>query len=164
MHRWCTAGAPLVLRVPASFGSAVAGGCRNETRAARLILLRRAAAQARVAEVYHDVSAMRDAARIQFQTTVPALVDPNEALAPHWRMVWHFAGTARVGEVLDPRDFSVRGTRGLHVADMSACRVTADGGTMAMAYLTGHLAATRMRAAKAGSDGSKRWQGWVVGG
>ena len=36
------------------------------------------------------------------------------------------------------------GVKGLHVADMSACRVTSDGGSMAMAYMTGHIAAVHM--------------------
>ena len=93
----------------------------------------------------------------RYQTTVPAIV--NGAVHPHFRMVWHFAGTCRVGEVLDPADFSVRGVAGLHVADMSACRVTSDGGSMAMAYLTGHVAASHMakasaRAACAGGSGA----------
>ena len=85
---------------------------------------------------------MRDHTVIQYQTTVPAIL--NGPLAPHWRLVWHFAGTCRVGEVLHPDNFGVKGVRGLHVADMSACRVTSDGGTMGMAYLTGTVAAAQM--------------------
>ena len=72
-------------------------------------------------EVYSDIPAMRDARRIQYETTVPSIV--HGVVAPHLRMVWHFAGTCRVGDVVDPHDFSVIGTRGLHIADMSACRV-----------------------------------------
>jgi choline dehydrogenase-like flavoprotein len=95
----------------------------------------------RVENIYSDVHAMRDGAVIQYQTTVPAIL--SGPLAPHWRLVWHFAGTCRVGDVLD-ENFGVKGVRGLHVADMSACRVTSDGGTMGMAYLTGHVAAAHM--------------------
>ena len=103
---------------------------------------REAELKKRVELVYKDVHAMRDHTVIQYQTTVPAIL--NGPLAPHWRLVWHFAGTCRVGEVLHPDNFGVKGVRGLYVADMSACRVTSDGGTMGMAYLTGTVAAAQM--------------------
>ena len=96
----------------------------------------------RVEEIYQDIHGMRDGNRIQYQTTVPAIV--NGPVAPHFRLVWHFAGTCRVGDVLDVDNFGVLGVQGLHVCDMSACRVTSDGGTMGMAYLTGHVAAAHM--------------------
>eukprot|EP00854_Cymbomonas_tetramitiformis_P008545 gene8545-10142_t len=102
--------------------------------------------KARVMEVYKEIPEMRDAERIQYQTTVPAIT--SGAVSPHFRLVWHFAGTCRVGDVVDPHDFSVMGTKGLHVADMSVCRVTSDGGAMAMAYLTGHVVAAQMLQAK----------------
>jgi hypothetical protein len=98
--------------------------------------------KARVADIYNEIPAMRDASRINYETTTPAIV--NGPVHPHFRMVWHFAGTCRIGDVVDPRDFSVFGTEGLHVADMSVCRVAPDGGAMAMAYLTGHMSACRM--------------------
>lgn len=97
---------------------------------------------ARVAEVYREIPSMRDADRIQYQTTMPAI--SSGQLAPHFRLVWHFAGTCRAGDVVNVSDFSVKGTSGLYVADMSVCRATSDGGSMAMAYLTGHLAAASM--------------------
>lgn len=98
--------------------------------------------RSRVTEIYEEIHEMRDGSRIQYSTTVPAIV--NGAVSPHFRMVWHFAGTCRVGDVVDQSDFSVMGVKGLHVADMSACRVTSDGGSMAMAYMTGHIAAVHM--------------------
>jgi choline dehydrogenase len=105
---------------------------------------REAELKSRVAEIYDEIFSMRDGARIQYQATQPAFTAPGSAVSPHFRMVWHFAGTCRVGDVVDSEDFSVMGVKGLHVADMSACRVTSDGGTMGMAYLTGHVAAAHM--------------------
>ena len=105
---------------------------------------REAELKTRVAEIYEEIHAMRDRRRIKYQATQPAFTEPGRPVSPHFRLVWHFAGTCRVGDVVDPQDFSVMGVRGLHIADMSACRVTSDGGSMAMAYLTGHLAAAHM--------------------
>lgn len=110
------------------------------------VLVREAELSARVLEVYRDIPEMRDTGRIQYQTTVPAIT--SGPVCPHFRLVWHFAGTCRVGDVLNMENFSVIGTRGLHVVDMSACRVTSDGGTMAMAYMTGHIAAAHMLRAR----------------
>ena len=100
----------------------------------------------RVENIYRDVHAMRDHTLIDYHTTVPAIL--RGPLGPHWRLVWHFAGTCRVGDVLHPENFGVKGVRGLHVSDMSACRVTSDGGTMGMAYLTGTVAAAQMLKAR----------------
>jgi choline dehydrogenase-like flavoprotein len=105
---------------------------------------REAELKTRVGEIYEGIHSMRDTQRIQYQATQPAFTDPDSPVSPHFRLVWHFAGTCRVGDVVDSEDFSVKGVRGLHIADMSACRVTSDGGSMAMAYLTGHVAAAHM--------------------
>ncbi len=105
---------------------------------------REAELKSRVGEIYEGIHSMRDNQRIQYQATQPAFTDPDSPVSPHFRLVWHFAGTCRVGDVIDSEDFSVKGVTGLHIADMSACRVTSDGGSMAMAYLTGHLAAAHM--------------------
>lgn len=105
---------------------------------------REAELKTRVAEIYDGIYSMRDQDRIQYQATQSAFTEPDRPVSPNFRLVWHFAGTCRVGDVVDPEDFSVMGVKGLHVADMSACRVTSDGGSMAMAYLTGHVAAAHM--------------------
>ena len=92
---------------------------------------------------YSEIPAMRDAQRIQYHIT-----DGPHMVGPRLRMGWQFAGTARVGDpedsVIDPEDFSVHGVKGLHVADMSACRESPDISCMGMAYITGHFAAARM--------------------
>ena len=92
---------------------------------------------------YSEIPAMRDVQRIQYHIT-----DGPHMVGPRLRMGWQFAGTARVGDpedsVIDPEDFSVHGVKGLHVADMSACRESPDISCMGMAYITGHFAAARM--------------------
>ena len=59
-------------------------------------------------------------------------------------MVWHFAGSCAAGDVVDTSDFGVLNTTNLHVADVSTAKTSADGGAMAFAYMTGHLAASQM--------------------
>ena len=97
--------------------------------------------RARLAAIYGEVFAMRAASQIDYEACVPGIVD---APAQHMRLVWHFAGSCAAGRVVNAHDFSVLGTRGLHVVDASVCRVCPDGGAMALAYLTGTLAAGRM--------------------
>jgi hypothetical protein len=77
----------------------------------------------------------------------------STALYTH-QQVWHFAGSCAAGKVVDAADFSVLGTRGLHIADMSVSNSCPDGGAMGMAYLTGHLAAAQMHAKTAGEAAS----------
>ena len=95
----------------------------------------------RLVDIYEDVLGMRAQDHIQYRLCVSGI---REHPADHMRMVWHFAGSCAAGNVVDPADFSVMGTKGLHVVDMSACRVCPDGGGMSMAYLTGHMAAAQM--------------------
>lgn len=73
-----------------------------------------------------------------------AVQDTHERPADYLRTVWHFTGSAQMGKVVETDDFGVMGTRGLAVVDNSAALVPADCGAMAMAYLTGHLAAASM--------------------
>ena len=124
----------------------------------------------RTREVYQDIVGMTalEDGRIKLKPCVPGIL---EKPAEHMRLVWHFAGSCGVrllalflhaflstnqihaprfhfhrkaGRVVHPNDFSVMGTRGLYVADVSTCLAPPDGGTMAMAYLTGHLTASTM--------------------
>ena len=96
----------------------------------------------KVRDAYREIFAMRDAPRISYMTTVPGITAGR--FANMWRMVWHFAGSCRLGDVLRKNDFGVRGVQGLHVVDMSAARATSDGGAMGMAYLLGAVAADKM--------------------
>jgi choline dehydrogenase-like flavoprotein len=100
--------------------------------------------KARLHEIYVEIMDMRAKPLIQFKPCIPGIL---ASPAEHMRMVWHFAGSCAAGKVVDPTDFSVMGTKGLHVADMSASNSCPDGGAMAMAYLTGHLAAEQMHMA-----------------
>jgi len=97
--------------------------------------------RARTSEIYEKIFEMRAKGRIAYEPCVRGI---RSSPAKHMRLVWHFAGSARVGDVVDADDFSVLGVKGLHIADMSAARVCPDGGAMAMAYLAGHLCAARM--------------------
>jgi choline dehydrogenase-like flavoprotein len=119
---------------------------------------REAEMRGRTQEIYDEIFRMRDAGRIKFTTTIPGVPGVHNdatqqqqappprpgALAQHFRLVWHFAGSCRVDDVVRREDFGVQGVAGLHVVDMSACREPSDGGTMGMAYLTGHMAAHQM--------------------
>eukprot|EP01043_Picozoa_sp_COSAG02_P001698 COSAG02_NODE_36_length_48934_cov_144.851029_23_plen_544_part_00 len=96
-----------------------------------------------VKEAYASIRAMRDSERIQYQMTDESMLLSGK-VGPHLRMGWQFAGTCRVDDVIDAADFGVIGVRGVHVADMSACRVSPDISCMAMAYMVGHIAAAHM--------------------
>eukprot|EP01048_Picozoa_sp_COSAG05_P004771 COSAG05_NODE_269_length_12494_cov_9.329326_3_plen_551_part_00 len=125
---------------------------------------REAALRTRLQEIYAEIFGMRDSARLQYNSTLPGVTEPHAtqeagALARHLRLVWHFAGTCRMGDVVRSRDFGVHGVRGLHVVDMSACRVASDGGTMGMAYLTGHMAAHRMLQSQHVTSRQLQWDG-----
>ena len=126
------------------------GACVNASALFAEALSREQELMSRLGEIYRQIDGMRDQSRIDYTTTIPNITLANGAtgapasLAKQLRMVWHFAGTCRVGDVVSPQDFGVYGCQGVHVVDMAACRASSDGGTMAMAYLTGHVAAAQM--------------------
>ena len=94
----------------------------------------------RIDEIYDSVDAIKDPS-LTYTFCVP---DIRKNPSRHMRLVWHFAGSCSAGKVVDVSDFSVMGTRGLHVVDNSVNRRPPDGGGQPMAYLTGHLAAGAM--------------------
>lgn len=94
----------------------------------------------RINEIYDSVDGIKDSS-LGYTFCVP---DIRQNPARHMRLVWHFAGSCSAGKVVDVDNFSVFGTRGLHVVDNSVNRRPPDGGGQPMAYLTGHLAAEAM--------------------